>query len=104
MPRRRKHSTERKTKIVLDILSGNLSVAEASREHQIKDSLIYRWRTEFLEAGAQGLDGGEAAQLKRLAERNAQLERLVGKLTLQLELSKKATPYAKALSLESEPL
>ena len=104
MPARRKHSPERKAKIVLEVISGNLSVAEASREYQIKDSLIYRWRTEFIDAGKRYFDHGEPSRQKRLTNRNAELERLVGRLTLQLELEKKATHYIKAMPPENEPL
>lgn len=102
MPKRRSHSPETKARIVLEIISGAKSTAEASRDYQIKDSLLYRWTAEFIEAGTRVFDRGNLARQKREADNRAELERLVGKLTMQLEIAKKASHYVKSLPLESE--
>ncbi len=47
----RKWSSEEKMAIVLEGLKGEKSVAEICREHQISQTLYYRWRDRFLEAG-----------------------------------------------------
>ena len=67
MAKYRKHSPETKTRIVLEILRGEKSVAQASREYRIKDSLLYRWREQFLEGGSQAFSCGQPAELKRRA-------------------------------------
>ena len=102
MPKRRHHSPETKARVVLEVISGAKSIAEASREYQIKDSLVYRWKAEFIEAGTRAFDRGNPASQKREANKRAELERLVGKLTMQLEIAKKASHYVKSLPLESE--
>ena len=89
MGKYRKYSAETKVRIVLEVLRGEKSVAQASRDYQIKDSLLYRWKDEFLEGGKQAFAYGEATKQKRRADKVAELERLVGKLTMQLEIAKK---------------
>ena len=89
MGKYRKHSPETKVRIVLEILRGEKSVAQASREYRIKDSLLYRWREQFLEGGRQVFAYGQPSEMKRRADKVAELERLVGKLTMHLEIAKK---------------
>jgi len=45
----RKCSAKEKAKIVLEVLSGQRTVAETSRAHGVAESLLYRWQREFLE-------------------------------------------------------
>ena len=59
-------------------------------------------RTSVLEGAKQSFAFGEAAEQKRRADKVAELERLVGKLTMQLEIAKKASHYVKSLPPESE--
>jgi transposase-like protein len=62
-------------------------LSEASREYGIKDSVIARWRQEFMERAPQLFEqpGSRDAQAERIAE----LERTLGRVTLQLEMAKK---------------
>ena len=102
MSKRRNFTGETKTRIVLEIISDAKSVAAASREYQIKDSLLYRWKADFIAGGSQALEPGQAARHKRQDDKTAELQRLVGKLTMQLEIAKKASHYISSLPLESE--
>ncbi|MDE2820653.1 MAG: transposase [Chloroflexota bacterium] len=102
MGKYRKHSPEKKVRIVLEILRGEKSLAQASRAYQIKDSLLYRWKDQFLEGAKQSFAYGQPAEQKRRADEVAELERLVGKLTMQLEIAKKASHYVTCLPPESE--
>lgn len=102
MGKYRKYSPETKVRIVLEILRGEKSVAQASRDYQIKDSLLYRWKDTFLSGAQQAFAYGQSAEQKRRADKEAELERLVGKLTMQLEIAKKASHYVKFLPPESE--
>ena len=49
MSMRRKHPPEFKAKVVMEILSGEMTTMEASRKYRVKDSLLYRWKSEFWE-------------------------------------------------------
>ena len=102
MGKYRKFTPDTKVRIVLEILRGEKSLAQASRDYQIKSSLLYRWKDQFLGGAKQSFAFGEAAEQKRRADKVAELERLVGKLTMQLEIAKKASHYVKSLPPESE--
>lgn len=92
MRARRNFNAEFKAKIVLELISGEKSLAQASREYGIKDTVLSRWKQEFLAKAVQVFEQPKEVQEKEI--RIAELERMVGKLTMQLELSKKVLSYA----------
>ena len=92
MPGRRNFSADFKAKVVLELISGEKGLAEASREYGIKDTVLSRWKQEFIAKAAQLFEQPKEVQEKEV--RIAELERMVGKLTMQLELSKKVLSYA----------
>ena len=100
MAKRRKFSGEFKTKVVLELISGKKSLSEASREYSIKDTVISRWRREFVERAGEIFEQPKDIQDKEA--RIAELERMVGRLTMQAELSKKAVNYASWLHKNDE--
>ncbi|MFV0463037.1 MAG: helix-turn-helix domain-containing protein, partial [Nostocoides sp.] len=51
---------EKKTRIVLGVLAGETSVAEAARKEQVPEQSIGRWRSDFLEAGKAALVSGRS--------------------------------------------
>jgi len=75
------------------MLSEDKSPAQASREYGIKDSVLSRWKQEFIERSPQLFEAGQAKDERD--ERIAELERMVGRLTLELDMAKKVS---KALS------
>jgi transposase len=93
MAKYRTFTPEFKAQVVLQVLSGTKSIAEVCREHQLKDSVFYRWRDEFLQNAAKVFQTDEHRQEQA---RIAELERLVGRLSLQLEVAKKASLLLKA--------
>lgn len=102
MGKARKFSPEFKAQVVLEIVSGRKSLAQASRDYQIKNTVLSRWKAQFFDGAAGIFEPGRPAEEKRLRERIADLERLAGKQALQLEIAKKASRYLKSLPLESE--
>jgi transposase-like protein len=83
----RTYTPEFKARVVIELISGKKSVGEASREYEIKDSVISRWRQEFLERAPQIFDQADSRDIQ--AERIAELERMLGRMTVQLEMAKK---------------
>jgi transposase-like protein len=85
----RTYSPEFKAQAVLAVLSGSKTAAELCREHQIKPDLLSKWKAAFLANATKVFerDSGIDPQQARIAE----LERLVGRLTLELEVAKKAS-------------
>lgn len=53
----RKFTAQQKTEIVLASLRGPKTMTELCREHDIADSLLRKWREQFLAAGAERLSG-----------------------------------------------
>jgi transposase len=90
MTHRRKFTAELKAQVVLDLLSGAKSSAELCREHQIASSVLADWKTSFL-ARAASLFKAPDSHDHQEAMRVAELERLVGRLTLENDILKKAT-------------
>jgi len=89
MAQRRKFTAEFKVHVVLDLVSGAKSVAELCRQHQLNPQLLTRWKTEFLERAPLLFE--QEAMRSQEQERIAELERVVGRLTMQLEIAKKAS-------------
>lgn len=98
--RRRSFSGEFKAKVVLELISGDKGLMEASREYRIKDTVLSRWKQEFLANAAQLFEPPQEAQDRD--RRIAELERMIGRLTMQLELSKKVLSYASSQSQDKE--
>ncbi len=63
----RKWQSEEKMAIVLEGLKGQKSITEICREHRISQTLYYRWRDRFLEAGQKGLGTGNLDEAKALS-------------------------------------
>ncbi len=107
MTKNRTFTPEFKAQVVLEILTGAKSAAALCREHRLKDSVVSRWKQEFLQDAAKVFQHDDAQQ--QADARIAELERLVGRLTLQLEIAKKAsallepTPPRNAPSSNNSP-
>jgi hypothetical protein len=63
--------------------------AEACREYDLTAQMVNDWKAQFLAAAPQAFEKGVPSSGE--AERIAELEQMVGKLTMQLEIAKKAS-------------
>lgn len=88
MRTRRTFSAEFKARVVLDVLSGARSPAEICRQHRLSPQLLNNWKRQLVDNAAKVF---ESAAGSAEAQRVAELERMVGRLTLQLEIAKKAS-------------
>jgi transposase-like protein len=91
MPKRRRRTftAEFKAQVVLEVLAGTRSQAEIARQQKLKPELIARWKEVALEGLPTLFQSGE--QRDQDQDRVAQLERMVGRLTMELEVAKKAS-------------
>jgi transposase len=91
MPKRRRRSftPQFKARVVLEVLSGLKSQAEVARHHKLKPELIARWKDVTIERLESLFQAGE--QLDQEQDRIAELERMIGRLTMELEVAKKAS-------------
>lgn len=89
MRMRRKFTGEFKSRVVLEVLSGEKTTAEACREYELTGQMLNEWKAQFLAAAPQVFEKDSPRSGE--AERIAELEQMVGKLTMQLEIAKKAS-------------
>jgi transposase-like protein len=85
---RRTFSAEFKARVVLEVVSGQKTAAQVCREQQLQPDLLSRWKAEFITHASTVFAGDEREQ--QAERRIAELERLVGRLSLELEVAKKA--------------
>lgn len=100
MANRRKYDPDFKARVVLEMISGEKGLLQASREYGIKESVLSRWKQEFLERAGQVFEPAQAKD--QHAQRIAELERMVGRLTMQLEMAKKVLKYSGSGPRENE--
>ena len=89
MSKRRKFTPQFKSQVILQLLSGERSMAELCREHQLTSQMVGTWKQQFLAAASQAFESEATRNADQ--ERIAELERMVGKLTMELEIAKKAS-------------
>ena len=91
MTRRRTFTPEFKARVVLEMLTEGKSISEASREYQIKDTILSRWKKEFIERVPIVFENGASGDERD--QRIAELERMVGRLAMELEMAKKVSMF-----------
>jgi transposase-like protein len=91
MTERRKFTAEFKARVVLEMLTEQKSAAQASREYGIKDSVLSRWKQEFIERSPMLFQQGSSSDERD--QRIAELERMIGRLALELDMAKKVSRF-----------
>ena len=89
MTQRRTFTAEFKTQVVLDLMSGAHSTAELCRQHQLNPQVLARWKSELLECAPLVFERDQKRGAEQ--ERIADLERLVGRLAIELDIAKKVS-------------
>jgi transposase len=112
---RRQHSAEFKFEIVRRLQSGERRLGQLCREHNLDPAMVRGWRARVERYGTQAFPGpglvssvptelAPAALTLAAAEaRIAELERLVGQLTLENNFLKKALRKGACLSPNGKP-
>jgi len=94
-----KHPVDVKLKIVLSVLSGETSMAEAARRHGISETSVGKWKEQFLLGGREGLEHGAAAgkptgREAQLAAEVDELTRALGEAHVELHALRRGGPAA----------
>ena len=100
MRKRRQFTPDFKARVVLDILTGVQSQAEVCRKHGLGANLVALWKTSFLERAHLLFDNGVARSTDET--RIAELEQVLGRMTLENEILKKASSRLGSLSTRNE--
>ena len=85
----KQYSAEEKTKIILDVFSGEMTIAQITSKYKIHPNQIYRWKKEALDHMVMGFksrlkkpDTGQEDLIKSLYEQ-------IGQLTVERDWLKK---------------
>jgi transposase len=84
---------EKKTRIVLAILAGEMSIAETARKEKVSEQSIGRWKAEFIEAGKTALVAGRSGPSSREEQLEAEVVELtqaLGEARVELRVWKKS--------------
>ena len=87
MRARRSFSDDFKKQIVESIVSGSATQAELAREYRISPVMINRWKKDYKKG--KFFENVSSQDMARLELRIRDLERLVGRLTLENDMLKK---------------
>lgn len=87
---KRNYSIEFKRQVVEELLSGSATTGQLSRRYEISSGLIGYWKNRYLEGK---LIEGKSANVRALEAKIKDLEQMVGRLTMDNELLKKAMEY-----------
>ena len=103
--RRRRWSSREKLAIVEESELPEMSVSAVARTHGVSPSLLFTWRRLAREGKLSAISAGEevvaASEVRRLKTRIRELERILGKKTLENEILKDAMEIAREKKLIS---
>lgn len=98
--RRRRFTTEQKLSVVAETMQPGMSISYVARRHGLSPSLVFRWRQLMSEGGKEAVrvddDVVGANEVRRLEERVRELERMLGRKTMEVEILKEALDLARA--------
>jgi len=92
--RRRRWSSVEKLRIVEETLEDGASISVVARRNGVAANLLYRWRRLMLDGGAVAVSGDDDVTsnraVRQMEERIRELERQLGRKTLEVEILKEA--------------
>ena len=92
MAKRRRFTPQFKAEVVIEVLMGQSSQAELCRKHNISQEQLSKWKHQLIDNAATLFESND----KRSSDSKqqiAQLEQLVGRLTIALDIQKKASTW-----------
>ena len=96
--RRRWYTLEQKLMVVREAAQPGMTVSYIARKHGISPSLVFRWRRLMAEGGKEAIKADDevvsSAEVRALEKRIRELERVLGKKTLENEILREAVKVA----------
>ena len=97
--RRRRYSAEQKLRLVEETMQPGMTVSVVARLHGVSPSLLFNWRRLMSEGGQVAVRADEdvvaVSRARELEQRVRELERLLGRKTLEVEVLKEALASAR---------
>ena len=101
--RRRRWSSSEKLRIVEETLDETASISVVARRNGVAPNLLYRWRRLMLEGGAVAVSGDDDVTsnraVRQMEDRIRELERQLGRKTLEVEILKEALDKSRSKTL-----
>ena len=98
--RRRRWTTEQKLQIIEESFDPGETVSSVARRHGVAPNLLFRWRRLLNEGGATAVGSDEpvigSSEVRKLEDRIRDLERLLGRKTMENEILREALSKAQA--------
>jgi transposase len=98
--RRRRWTTAEKVRLVEETMQPGMSVSFVARRAGLAPSQLFAWKRRMLEGGVQAVQADEdvvgTSRVRELEKRVRDLERLLGRKTLEVEILKEALDAARA--------
>ena len=99
-PRRRQWTSEQKLRVVEESYQSGESISEVARRRGVAANLLYRWHRLIAEGGVSALSADKGVvsvfENRRLEERVRELERLLGRKTMEAGILKEALEGTRA--------
>ena len=96
--RRRRWTAEEKMAIVQETYAPGMSVSMVARRHGVAPNQVFNWRRLYAEGALSAVGAGEevvpASEYKALQQQVRELQRLLGKKTLETEILRDALELA----------
>ena len=103
--RRRRYSLDQKLSVLAEASQPGMSISFIARKHGISPSLLFGWRRRMTEGGKEAVRVDEAvvasSEVRALEKRIRELERVLGKKTLENEILREALKVAQEKKLIS---
>jgi len=103
--RRRRYSLDEKLTVLAEAAQPGMSVSYVARRHGISPSLLFGWRRRMTEGGKEAVRADESvvasSEVRALEKRIRELERVLGKKTLENEILREALKVAQEKKLIS---
>ncbi len=97
--KRRRRSVQEKIAIVQQSLEPGMTVSLVARQHGVAASQLFLWRKQYQEGSLTAVAAGEqvvpASELVSAMKQIKELQRLLGKKTMENELLKEAVEYGR---------
>jgi len=103
--RRRRWSAEQKKAMVLECEQPGMNVSVVARKYEVHPNQLFRWRRLFHEGALTAVRADEelvpCSEVKELKMRIRELERMLGRKTMETEILKDALEIAREKKLIS---